>query len=137
MQANDEKLVREWARITVDRWQEKMRKLKIADSGRLMQSFMHTVIHNAEGDISKIDFAFEYYGKFVDMGVGKGVKIEDVKELGMSRREDGRRTGNRRRPKKWFNKTFYAEMMKLKELTQDRLATSISTEIASSFSDEE
>jgi hypothetical protein len=32
----------------------------------------------ANGNPELIIFTFEYFGKFVDMGVGRGVKIVDV-----------------------------------------------------------
>ena len=60
------------------------------------------------------------------MGVGKGVKIGDVSESRTSRRLDGRMTGNRRRPKKWHSKTFYAESMRLGELIRDNYARRVS-----------
>jgi short-subunit dehydrogenase len=50
------------------------------------------------------------------MGVGRGVKIGDVKESATSRRLSGKMLGNRRRPKKWYSKTFHAEVMKLSEI---------------------
>jgi hypothetical protein len=74
------------------------------------------VVASAQGDVLKIDFAFKYYGKFVDMGVGKGVKLGRVKENQDSRRLEGKMLGNRRRPKKWYSATFYAEAMKLGEI---------------------
>ncbi len=50
------------------------------------------------------------------MGVGRGVKIGDVKESVISRKLSGKMLGNRRRPKKWYSKTFHAEVMKLSEI---------------------
>jgi hypothetical protein len=107
-----------WAKITVKVWKDKMAKLKIGNSRALMDSFIHEVISSFGGDLMKIEFAFKYYGKFVDMGVGKGVKIGSVKESATSRRLEGKMMGNRRRPKKWYSKTFSAEVMRLTEIMQ-------------------
>jgi hypothetical protein len=105
-----------WAKITIKRWQKKIQGLKIGESGELTRSFLFDVVASARGDVLKIDFAFKYYGKFVDMGVGKGVKIGQVKENQDSRKLEGKMLGNRRRPKKWYSKTFAAEAMKLGEI---------------------
>jgi hypothetical protein len=97
--------VADWARITVERWEEKITTLKIGDSNTLLRSFTHQVISDSNGDPEMIKFTFEYYGRLVDMGVGRGVTAADVgvKET-------------RRRPKPWYNKTFGREIHRLGEL---------------------
>jgi hypothetical protein len=105
-----------WAFYTIKIWKEKMRKLRISQSGRLDTSFLKNVVGTPQGGVISIQFSFLYYGKFVDMGVGRGVKIGDVSENKISRRLEGRMLGNRRRPKKWYGKTFYAEVSTLKEI---------------------
>ncbi len=85
-----------------------MRRLNINGTFELANSFVSTIVNNAGGDLSRIEFAFNYYGKFVDMGVGRGVKLGDAR-------------GNRR-PKKWYSKTFYAEVKKLGELVAAKYA---------------
>ena len=105
-----------WAKITIKRWLKKIQGMKIGSSGELAKSFLFDVISSARGDLIKIDFAFNYYGKFIDMGVGSGTSLGDVKENTTSRRLDGKMLGNRRRPKKWYSKTFHAEVMKLSEI---------------------
>ena len=105
-----------WAKITIKRWRKKLRQYRIGNSKELYKSFTKNVIGAARGDLLKIEFAFHYYGKFVDMGVGKGTKIGDVKENRTARRLEGRMLGNRRRPKRWYSKTFHAESMRLYEI---------------------
>jgi hypothetical protein len=113
----DEKQIADaWAKITIKRWQKKIQGLSIGETGELTRSFLYDVVASAQGDVLKIDFAFKYYGKFVDMGVGKGVKVGQVKENQDSRKLEGKMLGNRRRPKKWYSKTFAAEAMKLGEI---------------------
>jgi hypothetical protein len=105
-----------WAKFAIKIWREKINKLNIGDSEDLFMSFHHSVVGAANGVIIKIEFAFRHYGKFVDMGVGKGVKIGQVKEQTLSRKLEVKMIGNRRRPKKWYSKTFAAETMKLVEI---------------------
>lgn len=109
-----------WAKITIKRWLKKIQGMKIGSSGELAKSFLFDVISSAQGDLVKIDFAFNYYGKFIDMGVGRGTSLGDVKENITSRRLDGKMLGNRRRPKKWYSKTFHAEVMKLSEILSEQ-----------------
>ena len=111
-----------WAEIVLDRWMEKIDHLGIGYSLQLEDSFRMEVINNAGGDVARIEFAFKYYGKFVDMGVGKGTKLDQVKELKTDRRLEGRQRGNYRQAKPWYGKTFYAERMKLMEILSAKYA---------------
>ena len=94
--------VEAWAQITHDRWLQKIDTMHISNTYELVNSFIHQVISDSGGDPERIEYAFKYYGKFVDMGVGKGIKLADI---GM--REI------KRRPKKWYSPVLYAEVKKL------------------------
>lgn len=113
---SEREIAEAWAKITIVKWKKKLASNKIGDTGTLLKSFKYNVLASAQGNVLKISLLFEYYGRFVDMGVGKGVKIGDVKESATSRRLSGKMLGNRRRPKKWYSKTFHAEVMKLGEI---------------------
>jgi hypothetical protein len=113
---SEREIAESWAKITIIKWKRKLAINKIGDSGTLLRSFKYNVLASAQGDVLKISLLFEYYGRFVDMGVGKGVRISDVKESLTSRKLSGKMLGNRRRPKKWYSKTFHAEVMKLGEI---------------------
>jgi hypothetical protein len=39
-----------------------MRNLKVQSSGELYGSFVFNVVNSAQGDLTKIEFAFNYYG---------------------------------------------------------------------------
>lgn len=47
-------------------------------SGSLYNSLYFKVSNAAGGDTTKIDFFFNYYGLFVDLGVGRGQKYAQV-----------------------------------------------------------
>jgi hypothetical protein len=99
-----------WADIVIDRWEQKIQTLKINYSHQLYESFHNHVRAEADGNAAKIEFAFNYYGKFVDMGVGKGVKLED------------RGTVTTRRPKKWYSSVFFTEIKKLGYILAEKYA---------------
>ena len=113
---SEREIAEAWAKITIIKWKKKIASNKIGDTGTLLKSFKFNVLASAQGNVLKITLLFEYYGRFVDMGVGRGVKIGDVKESATSRRLSGKMLGNRRRPKRWYSKTFHAEVMKLSEI---------------------
>ena len=113
---SEREIAQAWAKITIIKWKKKLASNRIGDTGTLLKSFKYNVLASARGNVLKITLLFEYYGRFVDMGVGKGVKIGDVKESATLRTLSGRMLGNRRRPKKWYSKTFHAEVMKLSEI---------------------
>lgn len=107
--------VQAWADIVIKEWDKKMTALRIGSTGTLLQSFANHVHWNAGGDMQKVEFVFEYYGKFVDMGVGNGVKLDNRDALiGVGL------TG--RRPKPWFTDTFYKEVAKLRYILSERTA---------------
>ena len=124
-------IAEDWAKITVKVWRSNLVKLKAVRSNRLWQSFVADVISKADGDPVKVKFAFLYYGKFVDMGVGRGTKIGGVKENTTSRRLNGKMLGNRRKPRKWYNKALTHESYRLAELLGQSYASTIATEIVS------
>ncbi len=105
-----------WAKITVERLKEQLIKKNIGVTGKLMQSLAYNIIRNAEGDVSKAQVMFNYYGRFVDMGVGKGVKIGDRKELNNVNSRVAEAMQKHRRPKKWYSKQFWGEVIALSEV---------------------
>ena len=97
--------VAEWARITVERWEEKISQLGIGDSNALINSFTQQVITDSAGNPDLIRFTFEYYGKMVDMGVGRGVKATEIGNVETTRK-----------PKPWYSKQFGREVYRLAEI---------------------
>lgn len=103
--------VQAWADIVIRIWLDKIEQLRINYTYQLADSFVNHIISHANGNVQKIEFAFNYYGKFVDMGVGKGVTLEDVRSGDTSRK-----------PKPWYSRTFYAEVQKLARLMAEKYA---------------
>jgi hypothetical protein len=105
-------LIQAWAKYTIERLQRSIDKKKVIDTGSLRYSLLYHLLAGPNGEISNIQLTFNYYGKFVDMGVGKGQKIESVK----GNRDLISLAGHGRRPKVWFSKTFYSEVTELRDL---------------------
>jgi hypothetical protein len=88
-------------------------------SGELFRSFQYNVLASSGGDVQKIEFAFRYYGKFVDMGVGRGTRLGDQPISMGVHKLSGKFLGMKRVPKKWYSKTFYSETQRLVEILQE------------------
>ena len=61
---------------------------------------------DSNGNPQKVTFLFLYYGKFPDMGVGRGVKLGDP-------------SGNRQR-KPWYSSVFLKEVYALGRLLAEK-----------------
>ena len=97
---NKYEMVQRWAEIVIERWQARMEALEVGSTGELMRSFHAQVTNDANGDPTKVTFAFLYYGRFPDMGVGRGITLSDVPAPG-------------RPVKPWYSQTFLGEVVKL------------------------
>lgn len=118
--------VEAWAEITIKEWQNKIKELGIGVSknkkgdtvistGQLLASFYHHVKTSADGIPEYINFAFEYYGRMVDWGVGRGVTLEDRDKLVFSE-------GTSREQKPWFSKVFQFHYKRLVEIMAEKYA---------------
>ena len=93
-------MARAWADIVIERWQKRMAEFDVGDTGALVKSFQAQVTADSNGDPAKVTFAFLYYGRFPDMGVGRGVTLSDV-------------PSPTRHVKPWYSQTFMNEVVKL------------------------
>lgn len=100
-------IVTAWADIVIQRWETKISRLGIIETQELLRSFTSQVELDAQGDPFKITFTFLYYGIFPDMGVGKGVKYDQV-------------AGSNRRAKPWYSKQLASEIRKLAGFMAER-----------------
>lgn len=124
--------VEAWADIVIKEWEKKIEALGIGSSkrstGELLRSFEQHVRVNANGDPTKIEFAFSYYGKMVDYGVGKNVTLHD--------RDSKIAAGlTRRKPKPWYSDTFYNQLAVLRHLISEKTARNIEKMIIITSSD--
>lgn len=118
-----------WADIVLKIWRDKIIQLKVYNTGELYKSLKHEIYRNANGNIDKIDFSFLVYGIYVDAGVGKGSQGNrdwmDASEFD----EWNRRTDRIR--KQWLSKTFFSQVMKLREILAEKYRQDITYNITS------
>ncbi|MBW6491867.1 MAG: hypothetical protein K0B15_11815 [Lentimicrobium sp.] len=129
------KTIDAWSTFVLERWHKKISMLQIGYSQQLEDSLSRELFAQSAGDAAKVTFSFHYYGKFSDMGVGKGVDLGSVSSLKSDRALGGNETGNRRRPKKWYSPVFYTEVAKLKFILAKNYAHSGALAITETISD--
>jgi hypothetical protein len=106
---NLETTTQAWADIVIKNWQRKMIDLNIGSTGALFDSFVNDVISNTKGNPERIEFAHEFYGNFVDMGVGKGVYIGNPGDVTTTRKA-----------KPWRSKVLFSQTIRLSELISEK-----------------
>ncbi len=108
--------VEEWAITVIQMWLNRMEQLQISPSDPITtERFYHFVNVNANGDPVKVTFAFDFYLKFLNWGVGRGVNLENRERMILA----GLTT---RRAKPWFDDVFYKRLTFLGKMLADRYA---------------
>ncbi|MDJ1480296.1 hypothetical protein QNI16_07355 [Cytophagaceae bacterium YF14B1] len=107
-------IARSWAAVTFKKWRAEIKRLKIGKTGNLTSSFQAFVTAESGGDITKIRILYAYYGKFVDMGVGRGRKLGSS-DTAMVNKLLG---GKPRKKKQWYSKVIAKEAYILAQILQ-------------------
>lgn len=109
-----------WAKIVVEKWEFNVVQKNLIYSGDLLRSFEQTVNAESNGSAALISFAFKYYLRMLEMGVGRGVRIGDE---------------SNRRKYRVYTRTLYREMYRLSELLAEKYANRGAVMIAAGFGD--
>lgn len=109
-------LVYDWARYANKDLGTTMAKKNIGKTYALLRSRRFRVLFTGSTP-SSVMFDFLMYGKFVDMGVGRGQKLGDVKGNQTIYRETGIKG---RKAKKWFSKVLFPEANTLAKLLSEQ-----------------
>lgn len=107
-----------WSYITINELKLSMAS-KGMHLGELYRSFTRSISYGADGMPTKVSIGFLYHGKFVDMGVGNGQKMESIKsnrEVWINMSKAARKGHKRRAPKKWYSPTMYHEYQRAAEI---------------------
>jgi hypothetical protein len=112
---NQYETLKAWADIVIERWETRIVQLKVMDTGELLRSFQAQVAMDANGNGEKIMFTYAYYGRFTELGVGKGVKA------GMD---------SRRQKKPWYTKIFFGQVNQLARIMAEKYGQEAAIKIA-------
>lgn len=120
-----------WAKIVIEIWKNRMMKYEVRNTGSLFISLAKHVEKHAGGDVQKIDFFYNQYGIYVDMGVGREFKQGNTGDVG---REYGM-TSPKRRAKPWYSTAFYAQVKRLTEIITEKYGKEAAQMIVGFYTD--
>jgi hypothetical protein len=110
-----EQIVNEWASITIEEWQKKLKKFGVGVSGKLAASFQKSIYKNGDS-VSAVELRFQYYGRYVDMGVSRSRPIGNPILETVNERRGRLGLNIKAGPKRWYSKTKTHEVYRLREL---------------------
>lgn len=117
-----------WARITIEKWRKELKRQNIGITNELAQSFEHQVKRKG-AEIAEVMLKFKMYGRFVDMGVGNGVKAYERgtnKANATASKRYGANVGfANRKGKHWINKIKTSQSLRLAELLGPKASQAI------------
>ncbi|MGI4871459.1 MAG: hypothetical protein ACRYFX_09810 [Janthinobacterium lividum] len=119
-------LATQWLDITVERFVANLRRLRVQDTGALLASFKTDVIGAAEGDQLRLRLSYALYGKFIELGVGRGMGAGVKKgDDGYDRIRNGRGQLRRkqRQARPWYSTEMAHQTHRLAELVLDLYGT--------------
>ena len=102
--------VEAWKDITLKVWRANIDRLNIGSTGALRASLYGRVKSGAGALPESVDFAFNYYGKFTELGVGRGVPFELSGVIG------------KRKPKPWYHLALIKEVRTLAGILEVKYA---------------
>jgi len=113
-----------WAEMMVTIWRENILRLGIFDTGKLYDSFSHS-IHNTSGQIT-IAHEFMQYGIYVARGVGRGYRRGNsgkddengLRFLGKAYRK-AHKMGQPRKKRDWFSRRYLSSIKVLARVERD------------------
>ena len=112
----------DFARFLIEKWQTKITILGITDSRDLLNSFTAEVFRNSAGNPERIQFVFNYYGKFLDMGVS-----------GTGSRKKNTQQKHYRTKYPWYSSIFARQVRRLADLMAKQYGYESVTTIAESL----
>jgi hypothetical protein len=115
---------RAWAEIVLKLFKRKIVDLGVYDSGDLFDSLAFTVVQQSGGDISRIEFFYNTYGRFQDMGTGREVWKGNPGDLGFT---------PKRKRKPWYSKVFWGNMKDLSRIVAEHYGEEASKQIVAAF----
>lgn len=68
------KILHRWAANVIRRWTKEIEYQEVSNPDKLISSLYYKIYNAAKGDKTKIVFTMANYGRYIDVGVGKGEK---------------------------------------------------------------
>lgn len=113
-----------WLRLFIVKLRNELKVKNIGQTGALARSIAGQLRSNGN-NVSEVLAKFSMYGRFIDMGVGRGVAAYE-RQTNRENRNASTRYGasvgfSSRKPKRWLNKRKMAEIYRLRELLAEQM----------------
>ena len=120
------KYQKEWEKMMVTIWKEKIMRLHVVDTASLHREITGNTISSGT-DLATIQHRFIQYGIFQDCGTGRGYSKGNggnllfldprlrKKEYAHKQKSGKVTLGEHRKPREWFSRAYFASVMVLKE----------------------
>lgn len=131
-----EDLLGKWADTVIKGWVTRMQALGMFDdprsTGMLARSLQYTILWEARAAdeveyLHRIKFAFMYYGKMVDYGLGQGTDIKDRFEHGRNADD------NLRKRKEWMYEPWKGSLPIINRLLRQQVGETITIMLKTGF----
>lgn len=99
----------------VRQFHKNLGKTDIGRSGQLGRSFKYRLHFDSQRNVKKLSFSHLEYGVFVDMGVSRGVSLDDIGTQRIDRTLLGRKIGERR-AKRWYYKKIHGQTIRFADI---------------------
>jgi hypothetical protein len=113
LQATMENTMQDFVRFSTEKFQKAVWRLDVRQEGDLYESFKSR-ISSRSGNITG-SIKFNFYGRFVDMGVGKGLTLIE-KQTGRALTNSRNPSRITRKPKTWFTPIWTRDRERLSEV---------------------
>ncbi|MGJ1295522.1 hypothetical protein ACR777_15050 [Sphingobacterium spiritivorum] len=131
--------VNDWAIYAIKEFQSELDRKKVNLTGALFNSFKKELRAN-QGNVEEVLIKFSMYGRFRDMGVGRGLKAYERKtnksNLIAAKRYGANVSYVGRQPKRWYSKKKTAETYRLKEILIKDMGNDVVNWMAQEFQTE-
>jgi hypothetical protein len=107
-----------FARELVKQFRENLDKTNAVGSGKLKNEIEYKLHYGSDRLVHRITLTHPTYGMFVDMGVGRGVKLQDIGYQRIGKSLLGKKIGERR-AKRWYLKKIFGQTIRLAEYVQN------------------
>jgi hypothetical protein len=111
-----------FADLVIEKWQTEIETLGITDTRTVLNSFKASVQRDAGGEPKIITFIFDYYGKFLEMGV-----------FGSGHRKNKTNVKHFRQKYPWYSSIFARQVRRLADLMARQYGYESVTSIAESI----
>lgn len=94
------------------------------ETTKLINSIEGSVKINSNGSFSSAMLSYNYYGMFVDMGVGRGTKLANVGQNKTDKRDLQLKKGQIRQRKVWYSRAIGKQVVRLASILAEKYGIS-------------